>query len=343
MDKLNGIQILRGLAASIVVYHHFMQIFYKFESNNFLGDFFSNYGDFGVDIFFVISGLVMAISLQNKKQTSASFFKNRLVRIAPTYYFYTLIFLLMGIIFDSINSSHASIESVLKSLLFITHENPSPDLGFFPTLSVGWTLNFEMFFYLVLTLILFLPFSILSKLAIAVFVLSFSPVLYKITKVNIYEVVAGNYKLIEFSLGILLGIAFNLENKLGITSKLTYFTKLTLLLLGFILLQVVSHPLVKELLLASYVVLLFIFFGQTFNKKNSIIKFFIYLGEISYSVYLSHLIIIFLIWSFLPILDNYYLVILGVLLTTLGTFFVSVITHKHIEVGLSTTLKEYFR
>ena len=42
-----------------------------------------------------------------------------------------------------------TLESFVKSILFIPHLSPS-GVGVFPVLSVGWTLNFEVFFYLFL-------------------------------------------------------------------------------------------------------------------------------------------------------------------------------------------------
>ena len=57
--KYISIQISRAIAAWMVVFHHFMQILFDFKSDSFLGNFFVNYGTFGVDIFFVISGFVM--------------------------------------------------------------------------------------------------------------------------------------------------------------------------------------------------------------------------------------------------------------------------------------------
>jgi len=47
------------------------------------------------------------------------------------------------------------VQSVLKSLLFVPHENPAGRIR--PLLSLGWTLNYEMFFYLVFALFLGAP------------------------------------------------------------------------------------------------------------------------------------------------------------------------------------------
>tara|TARA_R110001583_G_scaffold7158_6_gene35660 strand:- start:7422 stop:7589 length:168 start_codon:yes stop_codon:yes gene_type:complete len=54
---LNSLQILRGIAAWAVVFTHIQQSYFMGESDNFLLVFFGNYGGFGVDVFFVLSGL----------------------------------------------------------------------------------------------------------------------------------------------------------------------------------------------------------------------------------------------------------------------------------------------
>jgi peptidoglycan/LPS O-acetylase OafA/YrhL len=57
---------LRALAAWTVVCHHFMQIFFDFKARGPVGQFFIDKGAVGVDVFFVISGLVIFLSTESK-------------------------------------------------------------------------------------------------------------------------------------------------------------------------------------------------------------------------------------------------------------------------------------
>lgn len=149
---LYSLQALRALAAWVVVCHHFMQIFFDFHASGPIGQFLASRGAVGVDVFFVISGMVIYLSTRDKPLAPQRFLLNRVLRIVPAYWFYTA---LMGLML--LCASHWMPHQVLEwqhfmlSLLFIPAENPG-GYGMYPTLNVGWTLNFEMFFYLLFSL-----------------------------------------------------------------------------------------------------------------------------------------------------------------------------------------------
>lgn len=85
-----------------------------------------------------------------KKENAITFILNRFIRIAPTYWFYTLVMVLLIIKFGETQLySNYSIKTLIKSLFFISSANPISGRCF-PTLTVGWTLNYEMFFYIIL-------------------------------------------------------------------------------------------------------------------------------------------------------------------------------------------------
>lgn len=137
----------------MVVYHHYMQRVYDFHYTTVVGQFFSTVGQFGVDIFFVISGFIMFYALNREAVTAFEFMLRRVLRIVPLYWFMTLAFMLISLLIPSSAGQGGNIASFALSLLFIPHENPS-GIGLYPLLTVGWTLNFEMFFYLFLGLML---------------------------------------------------------------------------------------------------------------------------------------------------------------------------------------------
>lgn len=154
-QQFTGVQVLRFAAAMLVVVMHITQAI----SMHIHGTGPSHYwadGSAGVDIFFVISGFVMAMStasipsngLARPSQISAAwvFMRRRLVRIAPLYWFYTLLKVALLLAMPAL-AARSSVEPghLAASLLFIPAMSPWGLVQ--PTLPVGWTLNFEMLFY----------------------------------------------------------------------------------------------------------------------------------------------------------------------------------------------------
>ena len=124
-----NLQVLRGVAALGVVFYHM----------SFLlpGEWHTEF--FGVSTFFVISGFIMCYITRDDAD---GFLKKRLQRIVPIYWIVTIAHLLLsakipvGLVRGTVPMD------ILWSFLFL------PTSGF-PVLSVGWTLNSEVYFYFV--------------------------------------------------------------------------------------------------------------------------------------------------------------------------------------------------
>ena len=152
-----GIQILRFVAAMLVVVMHTSQAISIHIPVRGAGQYWS-LGAVGVDIFFVISGFVMAMSVgtslvdvQSRKRAAFIFMKRRLLRIVPLYWFYTLLKVALILALPGL-ATRSSVDSAhLAASLFFTPAM-SPWGLIEPTLPVGWTLNFEMLFYAVFAL-----------------------------------------------------------------------------------------------------------------------------------------------------------------------------------------------
>ena len=147
-----GIQLLRFVAAMLVVVMHSSEAISLRSAHAGSGNFWSG-GAAGVDIFFVISGFVMAMSTTARPAGSAArlsaawtFMKRRLMRVAPLYWFYTLLKAAMVLALPGL-ALRSSVDPghLLASMLFIPATSPWGLIQ--PTLPVGWTLNFEMLFY----------------------------------------------------------------------------------------------------------------------------------------------------------------------------------------------------
>lgn len=150
-----SLQILRGIAAFLVLMRHSA----KFSVTKNSWDAFGM-GQAGVDIFFVISGVVIYLTGRNLEWHV--FFRRRIARIVPLYWLMTsaavIVAVLPGLLGATGFTSHGgfSLYNAVMSYLFI----PAPDENgdFYPQIVAGWTLNFEMYFYTLCALaLLFAP------------------------------------------------------------------------------------------------------------------------------------------------------------------------------------------
>ena len=115
-------------------------------------------GASGVDLFFCISGFVMVLTTRRPEQRHViDFAIKRLARIVPPYLVLTIVFVItMKIVFYLIGTDmpnyNLEVKQVLKSLVFIPLRLSSPadaPMWGTATLHVGWTLDYEIYFYTV--------------------------------------------------------------------------------------------------------------------------------------------------------------------------------------------------
>lgn len=182
-------------------------------------------GAAGVDIFFVISGFVMAISTigrEHKEHPARNFLERRLVRLVPLYWLMTALILFKGWFIRG----HAQFANnpipvdtswpyVLCSFLFIPYRSNSGSTQ--PVLYLGWSLAFEMFFYLLFAIALALRVRVAGLL---------TPVMLALAIVGIFQTPAwpgittlASPYLLEFLAGLLLGYA--VRNSVPIPSKIS--------------------------------------------------------------------------------------------------------------------------
>lgn len=151
--RYDGIQALRFVAALLVVVMHSTH----YAAERLVKDtpFFSP-GAAGVDIFFVISGFVMIISSQplwSRADGWKQFGLRRIARIVPLYWaLLTLKVATLLLAPAVLRVTDITPWAVISSYLFLPSFNHDGEIA--PILFVGWTLNFEMFFYLLLVIAL---------------------------------------------------------------------------------------------------------------------------------------------------------------------------------------------
>jgi exopolysaccharide production protein ExoZ len=136
--KLWSIQYLRFIAAfGVILFHACGPTRHPFA-----------FGARGVDLFFVVSGFVMWQVTAAKPHTPGSFLDRRIRRIVPLYWTsIVLVVCLVHLFGVRPLGATDEIVPVIKSMLFVPYFNANGSMG--PVVSPGWTLNYEMFFYVI--------------------------------------------------------------------------------------------------------------------------------------------------------------------------------------------------
>jgi len=129
--KYGSIQMMRGIAALTVVAMH-IGIFGK--------------GLFGVDLFFCISGFIM---MHVTDKSTHQFLEKRAIRVIPLYWIVTIALSIIIIVNSNFSRSlTVTPEIFIKSILFIP-VNHSPEFPQFALIGVGWSLIMEVYFYFI--------------------------------------------------------------------------------------------------------------------------------------------------------------------------------------------------
>lgn len=288
---IRNLQALRAVAAYMVVLYHFLalQVAQIYPSARFL-----SFGAAGVDIFFVISGFIMAVTTMKRDTTPSEFFLHRIARIVPVYWVVT--FLLFSIAlcgFKPVGIMHVEWDWLAKSLVFIPFER---DGHVTPIISVGWTLNYEMFFYVLFAAALFvkraLPRTLLLCLAISALV---TAPLYS-SQFGLLGEFYTTPIILEFAYGCALGYIFMRFQETKTGSSAPFYA---MILLGFLIIvvaQIMREGPEPELIgftrpFVWGIAGLLIVTGTVFlERSNQIVPFdwLVELGNASYSIYLIH-------------------------------------------------------
>jgi exopolysaccharide production protein ExoZ len=148
-NKLEGVQVLRGVAALLVLWCH-LKFNLGRDAENFSNVPFlaTNFGSIGVDIFFVISGFVISMTAAKLGTDWRAFLALRVARVVPLYFAASTYVLLESILSSHLGDKPMRISglSIFNTYAFI----PVLDGRYFtgPILVNGWTLSFEVWFYL---------------------------------------------------------------------------------------------------------------------------------------------------------------------------------------------------
>jgi len=278
MYTLHNIQVLRAFAALLVVLHHFLPQFNVMGGQNAIISFISTWGFTGVDIFFVISGFIMVYTSFDKERSydnAKIFLIHRLSRIFLGYWPFFLAMLLTLYKYEPV---HLQTLDIFGSFVLLNADM------FQLILPVSWSLSYELYFYIMFVLTFFLSHKQLY-IVIPLFILFFI-VYSQFSNASFFN----SYFLLEFFAGVLLAMYRK------------HFTQFWLLpfiicLLCFTTWYGVTHEYkngMMRILTFGSSAFFIVLIALILEKKHIIFqtKLFENLGNSSYTLYLSHYILI---------------------------------------------------
>ncbi len=335
------IQILRGLAALIVVLFHLTLTHARREQEVLIGGVFQN-GFAGVDLFFVISGFVIMHTSHlyfNKPDYFITYVRKRFIRIYPIYWL-TLILIISGVLVVEL-VTQKSTNYLLNShrlmstfLLLPNHTNLN---------GVTWSLSHELYYYLVFGLLIlsrrFWPFVALIVVLSGVSILHPDLVNYPLLTNFFFS----PYNL-EFASGILVWwLVDRYQVELPVCFLLLAVAFVWLLAQGSIPREEVPERVVLYGFSCFLIVLsLTELECNNWLKPSSISRMLAKIGDASYLIYIIHF----------PFLPFYGRLLVFLQLTVAGQhvaaiLFTSILTtgciylHKHVELPLVKRLNQY--
>lgn len=211
--QIRSIQVLRAIAAcAVVLVHAANRILITWpDLTPFLNAERVHVGHAGVDLFFVLSGFLMAYlhaDMFGAPGAPLTFLSRRLIRIVPIYWLLTAAALALAVFLPQLFAQSRSIEGpwLLGNFFFV----PWPDShGVIDRLLlVGWTLDYEMYFYALFTVALFFRGGLVALIAFLLVSAAAGAVVHL---AHPWAQLVTSSMLLEFLAGILLALLVKRE------------------------------------------------------------------------------------------------------------------------------------
>ncbi|MBN8874199.1 MAG: acyltransferase [Rhodospirillales bacterium] len=282
--ELLTVQALRAIAALLVVAYHAVGHWGAHVRGEEADAIWGN-GAAGVDVFFVISGLVMVISasrLHGRAMAGWVFLRHRLTRIVPMYWIVTTAKIAAVLAMPALVArTHLDTPYVIGSYLLLPVHDASGHIS--PVLPVGWTLTYEMMFYLLVTLALAIRVPLLRIAVPALLAFSALAVFAQPGWPPIADF--ANTIVLEFLAGVLIGMAIQRDRivpePLGWVLLLGGFAALLLMPVGSGVLRPLTWGVPAAAIVLGAV-------GLEHRLASRLPRWLLAAGDASYSTYLTH-------------------------------------------------------
>lgn len=337
--RIFGLDIIRSMAIIFVILGHSTYLIDPYFSNN-------NYISLidGVDLFFVLSGfligkIIINLIEENKKidlKLTAKFLIRRWFRTLPNYYLFLLINIVLiafGVIKGFLN------KFLITYFLFFQNFHKPYDFLFWES----WSLSVEEWFYLLFPIILILLFKIIKTspryiILISIILFISTPLIYRIIQSNAHENWELYFRKIVLARLDTIGYGI-LAAYLHIYHALTWKKyKNILFILGMIFLAYISKTSFQNMYflktfyfsLMGISILLILPKLESIKNENIPLKPFAFISKISYSMYLSHLLVLQII-SKTYVINNRTDSVVAYLSFWLITILISTLVYKYFE------------
>jgi exopolysaccharide production protein ExoZ len=280
---LANIQALRALAALLVVFVHMkaLAVMAGLSANA------MNFGNCGVDVFFVISGVIMVFTAERRETRPWDFLAHRIVRITPLYWSITFaVFLTAALAPGLVHETRASLSDLVRSLLFIPYVRLDGIME--PVVFAGWTLNYEMAFYVLFALTMLARPRFVS-LALCVAVIAAAAAWRAVF--HPHDPIVGFYTypiILEFAAGVAIGWTMprlRVNRRLAQLAAAAAAVSLVGVLFGEPLLPGVNRAFASGIPAAGLVISALVLERAGWRVRSPLV---LRLGDASYSIYLTH-------------------------------------------------------
>ncbi|PVM88513.1 acyltransferase family protein [Caulobacter endophyticus] len=294
-QTLANVQILRLVAAVIVVFGHAQQELREMAGPTTLASWRPIPWGFGVDIFFVISGFIMYIVAGDSfgsLRASRRFLARRLERIAPLYWIFTSALLALTLLGFGSGGKPDWVQTLASYLFFPVHR---ADGAIRPILSVGWTLNYEMLFYVLFALAMLLPKRV-GMAALSATLLTLVALAPLARQGPAFAVYWTDPIILEFAAGLLLGSLYKRQVRLSMLAA-------GAMAIGGFALAAATWPQAPRALVSGFPAALIVAaaaLGPNPTRPGALQGALIAGGDASYALYLSHIFVInavSLVWA----------------------------------------------
>jgi len=325
---------LRGFAAVLILFTHLELVLPRIGLREFGGG--------GVDVFFAISGFIMVYTTTNRPVTAVSFMSDRIARIVPLYWLITLAVFTLALLRPSLlQTTTADWGELVQSLLFIPFKKTNDIMA--PILFVGWTLNYEMFFYALFALGLCLPGRCTGPIAVVgcLLLLVGSGPLQQTDVGRFYS----NPTMIDFAFGIVLGLVYHRLPGIRLSLRIITTVGITIAAVLIVVLPL-EFPTAPSLATQGVPAALVVGGGLVLEKSGWAVRsrLCLLLGAVSYSMYLTHVFVTETAQKVAAVIQPDALTTgLFIILTLVAVLMVAVLVHYSFEKPLSNMFRRLLR